>query len=523
MKSLVYILFGVLLIGSVNAIGCEQYDEITVKCWNNGSIEPITYYNTLGQMWNFADNRQEWLTYEAGGFLDLDNRFTVPFEDASFYYENNSEYYSVWWEYEQQQGSKKMLINQTRTQHVNDDYVTIYTNITLVQGWHNWNNPINVYWLMKDIDVWNDGLTDGFMILNDSGSVIAWPLNSTGTYYDTPYLTINSISPQDGAVKWLFNTPQNVTLLDEGGVNNDVIFYQEIQPPFYNGQVLSLKYQWIDIDPCVILCGFGCTLQIGSLDSDPNGQTYNQSNYIYSACYLDVSLCFSDCSFNKCALRYDINTTGGRPATKSHITIPEENYYYPFNCYDGKCWKAIQGKIASGGTNYSYHNITAVDSGFSTTTCELTTVTNVSLSLASVTMRTPLKQKMVNRSYLYNSTLISPDDNVFTSGESINFEFNKGVEDESKYIQWIELYINNTLYSNTSSNSTDRSTWWSEVNIPLTNFTAVGVYEWDVIAYSPEDSAISWSSNGNFTFNISPVILITYTPSLFYYFLDRSF
>lgn len=500
------------------SIGCEYYNSTVLLCYNEGLQENLTFFEVpTGQMWNFNDSRQNWMTYEAGAFLDLSNKWDVDFSLADFSYYNDSDYYKVVWSYERTQGPRRAVINHTRMQHLKDNRVTIWTNITLTKNWDNWNHPIHIYWGMTDIDIWNDGLIDGYNL--DNGSIIAWPLNASGTYTARDYLTINSITPSEGAVKWWWQG--NKTVIIE---NEEAYFYDTIQPPFIDGQLISLRYEWIDVDPCTPVCSIGCQGFLNVNDSYSVYDGWNQTDTFEVKATLSIAgfTCgpTGSCSWPNCAVGFFENYSDTGLSTKYEAVI-NEDYNQSWNCINDECYTKIP---PTGRIYYRNATIEGIRPGRTRVVAMLTSISNISQTLAGAVKYAVVGQLGINYSLDLNITLNAPYDGIILNFNNMtDYSFIANTSDNTSdqkqrysWSSWLAIYVNNSLYANSSSDRYTRSTWYTNTTAIIDNLTASGIYEWDAYACDPyRKCAWSWNGNRTIIFNYTILPLFVKRPFLY--------
>lgn len=485
-----------LVMGAEEGIGCENYNSTVFKCWNqNPTFEKITYFSKDGtQMANNDVSRFDWVHYEMGIFYINDLGILIRYPmvmnpNTAVYKTDGNTYWQVSWKGKVREGQKYLYYRYNVSQSLYDEYVNISFEAT-TQGLTYFPYDLGFYRLMKDIDIWNDGLVDGMNVNN--GTLYALPLNYSSRIIwqnISPWITIHSSHTSDGAVRWVMNGEDwNAIYEPTGGLNGVVGFYKTKSPPYPNDKVYTINMRWIDVDPCIVNCP-AFTYATVFLNAT-GGEVFNQNDKYELKCSLYDNSLMGGCSLSDCAISIRENSTSARPLITDYDVVPELNYRKGYNRASGLMWKQVYHTDPA--TNVEGVVVTR-QPGHYFSGCLLTDLENTSKTFNEAVAYATRKPFEIKQTLERNITLVSPV-NYFnaTEGDTISFECTRG----GYWTDWLALYINNTVYYNQTS------VGFVNISHDVTmNYT--GIYDWDCRGYTYGNSTNSWSWNGNYTLYIN--------------------
>lgn len=542
---------------AANPIGCENYNSTMFKCWNqNPSHNSVTCFTKDGtQMANVQDTEGvidpdnfscadavfSWVEYEPGVFYIDDsnnlNRFPFVMNPATATYEtDNLTYWKVDWKGKLKQGARTLYYYHSKNQSLHDEYVNLSFQARMT-GMEFFPYNISMYWLMKNIDIWNDGIVDYYNLNN--GSFLGYALNSTTRerYYNiSPWLTLtaNPAEAAYGAIQWRFGEGYDAIIEPTGSVNNMVAFYKSATPPYPSTRIYTIEQQWIDIDPCIVTCstGFSVSLSCTANFSYATPAVMNQTESLYFGCAASVSGkgLLGTCLLSECAAFSAYNTTGGFPNTALFAPIPPQDLQAQVNCKTaggGDCWKDIDGTYGAGLVYAWSPLVYGVKPGDSRHTGGIKAKGgNASGTRPGWNYVTTIKPLRVYENLTVNVTLTSPDNNTIinTSWAVLNCSVPEGLSQNGifgySWLERINLYINETYNTTQTSSQYFANTWMINASFNITGFSTQSNYTWtcEACVYNTCVNA----TNGINMFEWMHILDIVYGRAIFsYFFIDR--
>jgi len=254
-------------------IGCEDHDINTVRCYNQGSIEPYTCYDKDGvQVWNCPDidnvyERYDWGLYDKGfmyynrGIPAIKSFYDLPFEYDGYVVTNDT--YKIRWHANFTAGLRRAEMSFYYTQSTFDDYVNQTYGLATLNSWGSFNREIHFYNKLHTIDIENDGDIDVLNYVNDSG-IQGISLNFTqDTWINNTKIAVqvgDIDATTTGIIRWNYNQRRDIFIKAKGANNNSNVWWLVKSPVnFTTGFNKSMTEYWIDKGGCVFSCSIGCS------------------------------------------------------------------------------------------------------------------------------------------------------------------------------------------------------------------------------------------------------------------------
>ena len=288
-------------------IGCERQNQTLLRCWNQGSIEPVTYFMLTGdglQMANNDTSRFGWATYRSGlhykngaggdvliDFDDLGLSKSWESDNESFYRLNFSGYLSM--------GGKEAYFEYIVGQLVDDDYVNFTVRLVTVSGFDAWNKTVSLWRMVKNIDVGGDGDVDT-LSLSDVGLSLNF---SDDTWLNASEGFLRVVDREDDfGIRWSWEDFKDRVVFvtnQSGSVNNKVYWMRNSSSPLRDGRSYELSEFWIDIPECSFSCDRGgCYFRYLRMRCQDGGFFNNCSNQVSRNMTFKYWISFWDGEFN---------------------------------------------------------------------------------------------------------------------------------------------------------------------------------------------------------------------------------
>jgi len=257
-------------------VGCEDYDYNTVRCFNQGSIEPYTCFSKQGvQVWNCPNEtnvygRNNWAQYDKGfmyynsGRPAINSFYDLPFEYDGYTVTNDT--YKIKWHANFTAGFRRAELWFHYTQSTYDDYVNQTYGLATLNDWGSFNKEIHFYNKLHTIDIENDGDIDVLNYVNDSG-IQGITLNFTqDTWINNTKIAVqvgDIDAVTTGIIRWNYNGLRRDIYVKAKGANNNSNVWWLIKSPvnLTTGFNKSMTEYWIDAAGCVFSCSPGCSFR----------------------------------------------------------------------------------------------------------------------------------------------------------------------------------------------------------------------------------------------------------------------